>query len=285
MRAVIQRTGLSADTIRIWERRYAVVSPLRTEGNARRYTEHDVQRLLALRTAVAGGRSIGELAGLSNDVLRSLSPAIGPTAEADALVADYLVALHRFDVSTCESLLARSMMLAPTALVFGVAAPILRAIGQDWGDGALSIAEEHLASFQLRSLFASILGNRRAPTDAPRVVFAAPAGQHHELGVLMAAALASERGAAPVMLGANTPMADALLAAERSSASLIVLGLSRSPSEDERATLSLSFGQVPKSIDVWLGLRADDREGWPARVRVLPRLEEFDQAIAERSWK
>jgi DNA-binding transcriptional MerR regulator len=282
MRMVIERTGLSADTIRVWERRYGVVSPLRTEGNARRYTEQDVQRLLALKSAVAGGRSIGDLAGLSNDALRSLSPAVRPTAEADALVLAYLEALRRFDVATCESLLARSMMLAPTALVFGVAAPILRAIGQEWGEGALSIAEEHLASFQIRSVFAALLGTRRAAGDAPRVVFAAPPGQHHELGILMAAAIASERGAAAIMLGANTPMADAVLAAERASSSLIVLGLSRSPSEQERAELVQSFREVPEKVTVWLGLRAQDREGWPGRVRVLPRLEEFDQAIAER---
>ncbi len=285
MRAVSQRTGLSADTIRVWERRYGVVSPERTDGNARRYSEDDVQRLLALKAAVASGRSIGDLAELTNDVLRSLAPTVSSNDEGDALVDAYLTALKRFDVAECEALLARAMMLSPSVLVFAVAAPILRAVGSEWEARSLSVAEEHLASFQLRGLFAAVLGGRRPARDAARVVFAAPENQHHELGLLIAAALGIERGIAPVMLGANTPMDDAMLAAERCGAKLIVFGISRTPTPEERDAFARAIRRVPADVEVWLGLRAIDRDGWPKRVRVLPRFEEFDRAIAEYAWR
>ena len=213
MRTVMRRTGLTADTIRVWERRYGVVVPLRTGGNARRYSESDVQRLLSLREGVASGRSIGELARLSIDDLASLA-SVSPQAahgESTSLVARYLDALRAFDVSTAEDLLSRCLLLAPSALVFEVAVPVLRALGNGWENGSVSIAEEHLATFQLRTLFAAALGGKRAARGAPAVVFAAPEGHAHELGVLMAATLALEHGLRPVCLGANTPTAELVL--------------------------------------------------------------------------
>ena len=66
LRAVIRRTGLTADVIRAWERRYGAVSPSRSEGGQRLYSEHDVIRLSLLRKATAEGHSIGEIARLDD---------------------------------------------------------------------------------------------------------------------------------------------------------------------------------------------------------------------------
>jgi DNA-binding transcriptional MerR regulator len=284
MRTVMRRTGLTADTIRVWERRYGVVVPLRTGGNARRYSESDVQRLLSLREGVASGRSIGELARLSIDDLASLA-SVSPQAahgESTSLVARYLDALRAFDVSTAEDLLSRCLLLAPSALVFEVAVPVLRALGNGWENGSVSIAEEHLATFQLRTLFAAALGGKRAARGAPAVVFAAPEGHAHELGVLMAATLALEHGLRPVCLGANTPTAELVLAARRTSASLIVLGIARTMEGAEQRALARSLARIPATLDLWLGVPEPGREGWPSRARVFITLESMDEALLAR---
>ena len=63
--AVVRQTGLPAPTIRIWEKRYGAVSPIRTETNRRLYSAEDVARLGLLRSLTEQGHSIGNIANLS----------------------------------------------------------------------------------------------------------------------------------------------------------------------------------------------------------------------------
>ena len=69
MRAVVQLTGLKAETIRAWQRRYKAVVPRRSQGNARRFTMEDVRRLALLREAIRAGHAISEIARLEEDQL------------------------------------------------------------------------------------------------------------------------------------------------------------------------------------------------------------------------
>ncbi len=67
---VAQLTGLTADTIRMWERRYASVSPLRSEGGTRLYGDEEVMRLQLMRALTESGDPIGAIANLSTQNLR-----------------------------------------------------------------------------------------------------------------------------------------------------------------------------------------------------------------------
>jgi DNA-binding transcriptional MerR regulator len=69
--AVSKLTGISPDTLRIWERRYAAVTPLRSAGGGRLYTTEDIARLKLIRRLVDQGDSIGVVAGLSHDELQA----------------------------------------------------------------------------------------------------------------------------------------------------------------------------------------------------------------------
>ena len=73
MRVVTRMTGLSADTIRAWERRYGAVVPARTDGNTRRYSASDVRRLGLLKEATDRGHRIGDIAKLSEGELAEIA--------------------------------------------------------------------------------------------------------------------------------------------------------------------------------------------------------------------
>ena len=70
MGAVAQRTGLSSDVIRAWERRYGVVSPERSSGGHRLYSDADVEKLRLLHRLTLAGRQIGGLVQLEQSALR-----------------------------------------------------------------------------------------------------------------------------------------------------------------------------------------------------------------------
>ncbi|MEJ2371964.1 MAG: MerR family transcriptional regulator, partial [Gemmatimonadales bacterium] len=67
---VARRTGLSKDVLRVWESRYGVVRPVRSDSGRRLYSEEDVERLSLLRAATSVGWSISEVADRTMDELR-----------------------------------------------------------------------------------------------------------------------------------------------------------------------------------------------------------------------
>ena len=75
-------SGVSADTIRIWERRYAAVSPRRDGSNIRLYTEADIQRLQLMARLTAAGERIGDIAQLPEAALRSRLQVLPPASHA-----------------------------------------------------------------------------------------------------------------------------------------------------------------------------------------------------------
>ena len=72
IKVAVRRTGLTAHAIRVWEKRYSAVTPVRTPTNRRLYSEADIERLQLLRRATLAGHSIGQIAGLPIDDLRTL---------------------------------------------------------------------------------------------------------------------------------------------------------------------------------------------------------------------
>lgn len=84
--AVSRLTGLTADTIRAWEKRHNAVEPIRSEGGTRLYRESDVGRLQLLKALSERGEPIGAVAGLSEEALRErLARHAAPRPEAGAV--------------------------------------------------------------------------------------------------------------------------------------------------------------------------------------------------------
>src|SRR5829696_3736857 len=79
-----RRTGVSIDLLRVWERRYGVLTPERTPGGQRLYSLGDEQRIRAMQAHLAGGLSAGEAARL---VTRSGGAAVSAAELAGPLVA------------------------------------------------------------------------------------------------------------------------------------------------------------------------------------------------------
>ena len=84
--AVARLTGISSHVLRVWERRYSVVDPQRSESKRRQYTQSDIQRLSLLKTLVDNGHAIGTIASLSTEQLEErLSNVLSSRAGDDQL--------------------------------------------------------------------------------------------------------------------------------------------------------------------------------------------------------
>lgn len=270
MRVVTRLTGLNADTVRVWERRYGAVEPPRTEGRARRFTAQDVRRLLLIREAIGRGHAIRDVARLREDELQGLlgqtgaleresdaASAVPPDDAHARLRAEYLGALERFEVKRAGGILARAAtLLEPTELILEVVAPILREIGDRWDHGTMSIAHEHVGSAQIKSLLFAMMRLPGPQPGARKVLVTTPPGHLHEFGALIGAFLAAARGYEAIYLGPNLPESEILLAIELSRADLVLLSVVRDLERDELAALDASLHRLKKTAEVWVGLPA-----------------------------
>lgn len=144
-------------------------------------------------------------------------------------------AVETFDAETAEIALARLFWDVPlSGAVTGVVLPFLREVGDRWEAGTLSVAHEHFVSDMLRRKLSAlssvpphqVLEDASAPS--PVVLLACPPGERHDLVLLCVALMLRERGVRARFLGADTPIAAVLSAAQAAGADAVVLAATRS---------------------------------------------------------
>jgi MerR family transcriptional regulator, light-induced transcriptional regulator len=293
MRVVTRMTGLPADTIRTWERRYGAVVPQRTPGGSRRFSSHDVKRLDLLRRATQRGHRIRDIADRPLDELQRLSD--GELIESSVdLVGDretpfartredYFDAILSFDARRAGEILSRASALFPSRdFLHHVVLPIMRETGERWERGNLSIAQEHLVSMQVRGVLESLLRLVSPQRGAPRVLSATPSGHLHEFGALAGALIAASQGFDTVYLGVDLPEEDLVLAVKKSGAGLLVLSIVKSGSDEEMNTLAESLDRLADQVTTWVGMS----ESHPLvekvkKARLIHSYHDFEVALTQ----
>ncbi len=216
---VSRRTGVAVPTLRAWERRYGLLTPARTDGGHRLYSEDDITRVRGMQRLLDKGWSA---AAAAREVLRepatvtTLRPVAGTGRASDDLVSRLEEAIDAFDGAGADAAMddVFARFDVPRALD-EVVLPVLRRVGDGWQDDPRVIAREHFATNTLRPRLQRLL---RAParSDARSCLAAAPEGEDHDLGVLASAVVAANAGWRVHYLGARMPTA----AMERSAVEL-----------------------------------------------------------------
>src|SRR3954470_21243735 len=250
--ALARKTGVPAHTLRKWEQRYGVLSPARTRGGQRRYTDVDVARVTWLRERLKDGYRIGHAAAL-------LTAATAPPATTPAEIRTGLLrAIGRTELEAVERLLDQAFALHPLEIAAEeIVAPVLIEVGASWERGETSVAQEHLVSAAVRGRIVRLLADRR-PGVRGRAVLACPAGERHELGLLILAVLLAADGWGVAYLGAETPADEALALATALEADVICFSVTLA--EHVPAVRAALAGERARRPEVVLGGRAVDRE-------------------------
>lgn len=303
LRVVVNRTGLSPDLLRAWERRYGAVRPTRTPGGQRVYSDRDIERLRLLHRVTLGGRAIGQVAALSTEQLELLvredeaaqliPRPHGSDAAARSVAEDFvgtcLAAIERLDAPALESSLKRAALsLNSTQLIDTVIAPLLARVGDLWHDGTLRPAHEHLASAVVHRILSWVIETFEIAKGAPAVVVATPAALLHELGAMLAAAAAAGEGWRVIYLGPNLPAEDIAAVARDTGAQLVALSVIH-PARDPHVAaqlqqLALALGpDIPLAVG---GAAAASYEPQLARLgnaRLLADLDAFRAFLRMRA--
>jgi DNA-binding transcriptional MerR regulator/methylmalonyl-CoA mutase cobalamin-binding subunit len=281
--------------LRAWEKRYGVVSPGRTEGGLRLYSQDDVLRLQLLKRLTDQGHAIGQIAGLSAsemaELLRdeaiedSIAGQQTEQTEAARFLAATLDAVQSLDGPRVYATLMRAVVALKSSEFIGeIVGPLLSRVGEMWSDRSICPVHEHILSVNLRRVLAWMIDSVPVDEDAPVLVCATPAHHRHELGAMLAGIIASEERWRVVYLGPDLPAEDIAMSAKLTGASVVALSLVYVRDKElVSGEVRKIRSRLSKSVMLVLGGEGTRNANMEkAGVMVLPDLQEFRQLLRSR---
>lgn len=204
-------SGIKAHTIRIWEKRYNVLQPMRTDTNIRLYDLHSLQKLLNITLLHDYGYKISKIATYSEDKIPSLVREITSSKNAkNHAISDFKIAMMNFDqdlfFKTYDWLLAKKSFQEVFMQVF---VPLMNEIGVLWQTDTITPAHEHFISYLIKQkLLINIEKEQVKPTQfEDRVyVLSLPMNEIHELGLMYIHYEILLKGYKVVYLGESMPV-------------------------------------------------------------------------------
>ena len=223
--ALIEQTGVSADVVRSWERRYGLLVPQRTTGGFRLYSQDDVARIRAMTGLIAAGLSASEAARQVRETGERANESVAAPDETplEEVCASLHDAFRSFDELALEAAidLVLSRLDLDTA-IRDVFLPALRTLGEDWEAGRVSVAQEH---FSVNVLRGRLMGLARGWDRGfgPRALLACPPAEYHDVSLILFGLALRRRGWRITFLGSDTPIDELLLVRKILAPRLIVL--------------------------------------------------------------
>lgn len=258
--AVERETGLSKDTLRVWERRYGFPQPERDGFDERIYPAAQVERLRLITRLINSGLRPGRVVPLPLQDLQQLvqqTPTTAAPAQTATELQSLLSLLKRHEAAELRRALNQSVLrLGLAQFLTQVLAPLNAMVGEAWIHGDIRVFEEHMYTESVTTLLRGALGGASGlpQPGRPRVLLTTFPQEPHALGLLMAETMLMLEGCECISLGTQTPVSEIVQAALAHRVQMV--GLSFSPVYN---TLLLLRGlqelrsQLPAEVAIWAG--------------------------------
>lgn len=261
MKALVQQVGIAAPTVRAWERRYAILSPERSQNDYRLYSERDIAIIRWLKERTDEGMSISQAVALfrhfeeeqnrlQRPVARESETADGEamnngapqtalqhvqtpgtgggnndvpsTYNLSVVQEKLIVAFSELDEATANQLLASVLAIYPLEQVCAqLIKPTTWEIGRLWEQGLITVSIEHFASALIHGLLTNLFHAMPTYSTSPLVVVCCAPGEEHELAPLMLSLLLRRAGTHVAYLGQSIETAGLLQTIRQLSPTLL----------------------------------------------------------------
>jgi len=263
--AVERDTGLSKDTLRVWERRYGFPAPGRDSIGERAYTFDEVEKLRVIKRLLDAGHRPGRIVSLPFAELQQIaqaSPGHRPTAAADGAhvlpdLGSCMARIRNHDVRGLRRELTRALSrLGVARFITDVVGPLSDAVGEAWVRGQLEVHEEHSTTEAIQVVLRQALASLpEAPLDSrPNVLLTTFPGEPHSQGLLMAEAFFALEGCHCVSLGPQTPLWDVVKATAAYRIDIVALAFTgcMNPNQVTDGLRELRV-KLPRTVWLWAG--------------------------------
>jgi DNA-binding transcriptional MerR regulator len=272
-------TGIKAHTLRIWEQRYELVVPKRTDTNIRTYSDEDLKTLLNVAVLIQKGWRISKIADLSREQLNQkvLEEALERGSQS-AQVTRMIQACIDLDEQTFSQILDASIRESGEEATFTqLVGGFIHQIGYMWQTDAIGVAHEHFASNLIKQKMYSALdrlADQKMTAKKPAILLYLPQEELHELGLLYLHFLLKSRGEAVIYLGQSLPLEHLIPIFKPGNAFKMVVSVwTTQPLRDQLDQYAIDaraiFGEVP----LWVtGLSTTDWQSEDPLTRIFPSL-------------
>ncbi len=239
-------TGIKAHTLRIWEQRYTIPVPKRTETNIRFYDDDDLKLLLNISLLNQNGHKISGITKMSSKEISELALSYSLSSDKDPMhIQSMITAMIDLDESAFEKILSTCIVQSGLEhTMMDVIFPFLNSVGMLWQTGAIDPAYEHFVSTIIRQkmIVAIDVQTKSKILDSRKFLLFLPEAELHELGLLFANFIIRQAGHHTLYLGQNVPLSDVVKVGHRYQPDFIITSL----------TTAFNIGFVQEILD---GLR------------------------------
>ena len=205
-------TGIKSHTLRIWEQRYGIVLPKRSDTNIRFYDDHDLKSLLNISILNHKGYKISEIAKLSQEVISEKVMHLNSDySEYKIQISSLISAMTTFDETTFHNLLNTYILQMGLEETFlKIVFPFLVEVGLLWQVGTIFPSHEHFVSNIIKQkVFVAIDGQvGKFAENRKTFLLFLPEAEKHSLGLLFANYIIRARGHQVLYLGQEVPLLD-----------------------------------------------------------------------------
>ncbi len=206
-------SGIKAHTIRIWEKRYNLINPNRTQTNIRFYSDSELRRLLNISILVLNGFKISKIAQLdNNEICEKVLLYSQNSFFPENLIENLTISMIDFDEIKFDRLISNQILkLGFEETFLKVLHPFMERIGMLWQAGSILPSHEHFISNLIRQkLIVAIESHNTQQQSNQKNTFVLflPEGEWHELGLLFYQYLLKKHGFQTLYLGQSVPLSD-----------------------------------------------------------------------------
>ena len=277
-------TGITTHTLRVWEKRYGTPHSQRLPSGHRRYPKEDVPRLRAIAKALESGYRASKVVSGTLEELQALmglrsftdtNPTSTEEAESSSnemLVERWVMEIHEYDDDALlQGFHQQWNRVGPLRFVADCAVPFIKRVGTGWESGELTVANEHFATECLSSFLTGKWRQLNSKKQSWTMLMATLPGETHNLGLLMAAVVASLSNAKITYLGLDTPLEDVIATANKHNPALLCISISKGAKtlDPEDSLLKIRKG-LNKKIKIVSG-----GKGTPDNLPGILKMEDF----------
>jgi len=249
-------SGIKAHTLRIWEQRYNLLNPNRTDTNIRYYSGEDLRKILNISVLNQKGIKISKIVDLSEDEINNrVIEFTRDSSDQGLQIEGLVIAMIDLDEPRFEQIIQVCISrLGFEDTMLKVIYPFFKKVGVLWQTGSINVAQEHFITHLIRQKIIVAIDNlsyKTRPDSRTHMLFL-PEGELHEMGLLFYNYLIKKSGHKVIYLGQSVPLKDLkLIVGLQKPHTLVTALLSYNATEDVVNILN-GINNASGSLPLWI---------------------------------
>lgn len=249
-------SGIKAHTLRIWEQRYKLLNPQRTDTNIRYYTNDDLRFILNISILNNNGYKISKISNFSpSEISAKVAEVTDLSKELNTQVDSLVISMIEMDEERFEKIINRNIQKNGfEKTMIDVIYVFLEKVGLLWITGTINPAQEHFISNLIRNKIIVALDSQSQyfKENNKKFLIFLPEGELHEIGILFYSYIVKSRGHKIYYLGQSVPYRDMRSVALVRNPDFLITSITNPLSEEDFDILINNLGKDFKNIPTLL---------------------------------